>query len=177
MPEVSVILPTYNRSKTLDRAIRSVLSQTYKDFELIVVDDGSTDNTEALIKNIILLDKRVKYLKLQTNSDVCKARNTGILASSGKYIAFQDSDDEWLPEKLMKQVEIIKTQPEDVGMVYCFMYYITDDSKRISHKIRFLPDETDLYRKGLMYMFRGIGPQSAYSGVRFSTYVVISTKI
>jgi glycosyltransferase involved in cell wall biosynthesis len=102
---VSVVIPTYNRASLLGRAIKSVLEQTYQDFEIIVVDDASTDNTEEVVRN--LRDRRIRYLRHEKNRGGSAARNTGIRAAWGQYIAFQDSDDEWLPEKLKKQMEVL----------------------------------------------------------------------
>ncbi|MDQ7782108.1 MAG: glycosyltransferase [Desulfomonilaceae bacterium] len=101
MPHVSVIIPTYNRAHVLGRAIRSVLTQTYRDFELIVVDDGSTDDTAGLQA---LRDGRVTLVR-QANRGVSAARNAGIRRSRGALLAFLDSDDEWLPDKLARQVD------------------------------------------------------------------------
>src|SRR3989344_1865760 len=101
MSKVSVVLPTYNRAHTLERAVRSVLNQTHKDFELIVVDDGSTDNTRDIV--VSFADGRIRYIKHESNKGVAEARNTGIGASRASLIAFQDSDDEWLPHKLALQ--------------------------------------------------------------------------
>jgi len=117
-PKVSVIIPTYNRAELLPRAIKSVLEQTYQDFEIIVVDDGSTDNTEEVIKEFQEQDKRIKYIKHDKNKGGSAARNTGIKAARGEYIAFQDSDDEWLPEKLEKQMKVFKNALPEVGVVY-----------------------------------------------------------
>jgi len=97
---VSVIIPTYNRMRPLEDAVKSVQSQTYRDFELIIVDDGSTDGTDRLIEKSA---PDAVYIR-QENRGVSSARNRGILASKGKYIAFLDSDDRWLPEKLSLQV-------------------------------------------------------------------------
>ena len=102
MPSISVIIPTYNRAKYLPRAIDSVLSQTHRELELIVVDDASTDSTQNLVANY--KDPRIKYVKKLTNDGVSKSRNTGISKASHNWIAFLDSDDEWLPEKLEKQL-------------------------------------------------------------------------
>lgn len=102
-PKVSVIIPTYNRAHLIGRAIKSVLNQTYKDFEIIIVDDGSTDKTEEVVKDF--KDERVRYIRREKNKGGSAARNTGIKAARGEYIAFQDSDDEWLPEKLEKQMK------------------------------------------------------------------------
>lgn len=101
---VSVVIPTYNRAHVLNRAIRSVLGQTYQHFEIIVVDDGSTDNTEQVVKAIA--DDRVRYIRHETNKGTAAAaRNTGIRQACGEFIGFVDSDDEWLPGKLQKQVD------------------------------------------------------------------------
>lgn len=116
MPKVSVIIPTYNRAEFLSTAISSVLNQTYQDFEIIVVDDSSTDNTTELINSFS--DSRIKYIRHETNKGGSAARNTGIKMSSGQYIAFLDDDDEWLPEKLEKQVELLGNSSPKVGSVY-----------------------------------------------------------
>jgi len=102
-PTVSVIIPTYNRAHLVGRSIQSVINQTYQDFEIIVVDDGSTDNTEDIIKEFQKKDKRIKHIKHNKNKGGSAARNTGIRAARGEYIAFLDSDDEWMPTKLEKQ--------------------------------------------------------------------------
>lgn len=109
-PLVSVIIPTYNRADVLDRAIESVLNQTYENFELIIIDDGSTDKT---------FEQLAKYessTKVQTfsinNHGVSFARNLGIKKASGEFIAFLDSDDEWLAHKLASQMDYLKNYPE-----------------------------------------------------------------
>ena len=96
---VSIILPTYNRSRFLSETINSVLNQTYKDFELIIIDDGSTDDTADLIRKYTEQDNRVKYF-FQENMERSQARNNGIEKSNGKYICFLDSDDAFLPNHL-----------------------------------------------------------------------------
>lgn len=101
--KISVVIPTFNREKTIIKSINSVLNQTYKNIEVIVVDDYSTDNTEKEIKKI--KDKRLKYFKLPENKGASYARNYGIEKSSGKYISFQDSDDTFRKDKLEKQLE------------------------------------------------------------------------
>src|SRR5213593_3007644 len=93
-PTFTVVIPTYNRKRTILAAIKSVLSQTYADFEAIVVDDGSSDDTRSVVT--ALEDPRIHYL-WQPNGGGSKARNTGIDAAQGKYIAFLDSDDQFLP--------------------------------------------------------------------------------
>jgi len=102
VPLISIIIPTYNRITALPRAIESVLNQTYSNFELIVIDDGSDDHTDTYVHS--LLDSRISYFYIQ-NQGVANARNVGVEKSSGDLIAFLDSDDEWLSEKLEKQVQ------------------------------------------------------------------------
>ncbi len=119
MPRVSVIIPTFNYARFLEIAVQSVLDQTYQDFELIVVDDGSTDNTKQVMAGFEH-DSRVKYV-FQSNLGDAAARNTGIRQSAGQYLAFLDSDDSWLPDKLQKQVEILENSPE-ISLVYCAVF-------------------------------------------------------
>jgi glycosyltransferase involved in cell wall biosynthesis len=105
--KVSVVIPTYNREKTMSYCLKSVLNQTYPIHEIIIVDDGSTDNTVEIIKSFN--DKRIKLIKLPSNKGAQAARNIGIKAATGDYIAFLDSDDIWLPEKIEIQIkEIVK---------------------------------------------------------------------
>ncbi len=103
---VSVIIPTYNRSQLLAEAIRSVLNQTYHDLEIIVVDDNSTDDTEKVIAQI--RDPRLLYIRHEINKGGSAARNTGICAATGKFIAFLDDDDEWEPEKTALQLKVLE---------------------------------------------------------------------
>ena len=103
-PFVSVIIPAYNRALVLERAIDSVLGQTFRDFEIVVVDDGSTDGTESL-PVLRCGDERLRYLRLPENRGVSAARNCGVGETSAPWIAFLDSDDEWLPQKLERQVQ------------------------------------------------------------------------
>jgi glycosyltransferase involved in cell wall biosynthesis len=107
-PFFSVIIPTFNRRHLFEIALKSVRNQTYKDFEVIVVDDGSTDQTNEVIKNFA--DARIKYL-YQENHGVSHARNRGINISRGKFIAFLDSDDRWVPQKLQRVNELVHQHP------------------------------------------------------------------
>jgi glycosyltransferase involved in cell wall biosynthesis len=111
-PSVSVIIPTYNRARFVTAAIDSVLAQTYKDYEITVVDDGSTDNTREVLKPYM---DRIRYI-YQENSGVSHARNVGIRDSTGQLIAFLDSDDRWLPDKLQVQMEFMQKN----GLKVCF---------------------------------------------------------
>lgn len=125
-PAVSIIIPTYNRANSISRSVNSILNQTYKDFEIIVIDDGSTDNTEEIISAIS--DERVKYYK-QKNAGACSARNYGIELSRGEYIAFHDSDDIWYPQKLDKEIDILKKYSE-VDVVFCKLVEIKKNNNK-----------------------------------------------
>ena len=124
---VSVIIPTYNREKTIERAVRSVLSQTYSDLEVIVVDDCSVDNTQAVIESID--DSRLSFYRLKKNSGACVARNFGIEKAKGEYIAFQDSDDKWLSNKLEIQIE--KMKENDASISFCQFQTMGEKNNRI----------------------------------------------
>ena len=117
MIKVSVIIPTYNRANLLKRAIRSVLAQTYRNFELIVVDDGSTDNTKQICSNIRF--EHIKCVREESNfGGAARPKNTGIKISQGEYIAILDDDDQWLPKKLEEQIKFLEKYP-DVAIVGC----------------------------------------------------------
>ena len=157
-PTVSVIIPTYNRAYLVGRAIQSVLNQTYQDFELITVDDASTDNTENLIKEFQQKDKRIIYLKHEQNEGGPAARNTGIKVSRGKYIAFLDSDDEWFPEKLEKQARYIIDKPSIIALVYTGFLRIKEDLKKTSKEI--IPRKKGWIFRDLLLKYC-IGPTSS----------------
>jgi len=123
-PLVSVILPTYNRAHIVSKSLQSVLAQTYRNFEVIVIDDGSTDNTKEIIINIAHKDPRVKYFRNNENKGPAGARNVGINLAKGELIAFIDDDVEWFPYKLEKQVNLLQTLPEDYAVVYSGLYKI-----------------------------------------------------
>ncbi|WP_324667972.1 glycosyltransferase family 2 protein [Geochorda subterranea] len=124
-PLVSVIIPTYNNAHVLPRAIRSVLAQTYSNWELIVVDDGSSDNTAEVMGQFE--DPRIRYIRHDNpGMGPGAARNTGLRLAQGDYVAFLDSDDEWLPEKLEAQLGVFKRASERVGVVYCGVLRVYD---------------------------------------------------
>jgi glycosyltransferase involved in cell wall biosynthesis len=115
-PTVSVVIPTYNRAALIGRSIRNVLSQSYRDFELIVIDDASNDGTAEVVAGFC--DQRITYHRLVSNTGAGAARNVGIRMSQGKFLAFQDSDDEWLPAKLARQMSIFEQGSTRLGVVY-----------------------------------------------------------
>ncbi|NJN94723.1 MAG: glycosyltransferase family 2 protein [Anaerolineales bacterium] len=108
-PLVSVIIPAYNAQDFIAQTIESVIKQTYSHWELCIVDDGSTDDTAKIIQSYSS-DNRIKYL-YQQNQERAAARNHGLRCSSGRYVAFLDADDLWLPDKLKAQVQFLENQP------------------------------------------------------------------
>jgi glycosyltransferase involved in cell wall biosynthesis len=122
-PVVSVVIPTFDRVAFLSRAIECVLEQTFADLEVIVVDDGPTDAIAALVDGHG--DPRVRLVRHGTNQGVAAARNTGISASRGEYVAFLDDDDLWLPTKLERQIEVFETDSADV--VHTLVYVADAD--------------------------------------------------
>ena len=116
-PLVSVVIPTHNSGALLERALGSVYAQTFRDFEIIVVDDASTDDTSERMQRHL---DRVRYIK-QDHAGSAVARNRGILVSQGEYIAFLDADDLWLPEKLERQIELAKRHP-NASLIYSDFY-------------------------------------------------------
>lgn len=128
MAKVSVIMPTYNRAKYLSDAISSVLNQTYQDFEIIVVDDGSTDNTRLLVENYQKMDNRIRYFYEQ-NRGVASARNLGIEKAQGDYMVFFDSDDVSMPDRLEKQVMVLDSKPE-ISLVYSSVVTFFDNNPK-----------------------------------------------
>jgi len=130
---VSVIIPTYNRAGLVGRAIQSVLDQTYQNFEIITVDDASTDDTEKVVRNFE--DSRIRYVRLNGNRGAPFARNYGVKIANGQYISLLDSDDYYLPDKLALQVEALRTD-SDAGLVYS---NILEERNNIKGRIRYDP--------------------------------------
>jgi glycosyltransferase involved in cell wall biosynthesis len=117
-PLVSVVVPTYNRASLLPRALSSVLAQSLGDLELIVVDDGSTDSTGEVVRSF--RDRRIRLIRLPTNRGQGEAANAGVRAARGEWVAFLDSDDEWLPTKLERQIARLREYQGSAGTVaYC----------------------------------------------------------
>ncbi len=128
MPKVSVIIPTHNCALYLPNALRSVLAQTFSDYEIIVVDDGSTDNTREVVERFIEQHPlRIRYI-YQERQERSAARNRGIRAAAGEYIAFLDADDEWLPHKLSRQVPALDASPE-IGLVHSDIVFMDKEGQ------------------------------------------------
>lgn len=130
---VSIITPSYNSKKFIKETIHSVLSQTYKNWEMIIVDDNSNDNSVEFISNIISNEPRIKFVKLNQNCGAANARNKALELAQGKYIAFLDSDDLWYPEKLETQLNFMKQN----NYAFTFSSYIpiTEDEKKMYNVI------------------------------------------
>ncbi|MER3435140.1 MAG: family 2 glycosyl transferase [Leptolyngbya sp. ERB_1_1] len=131
---VSVIIPAYNAEAFIRLTLDSVLAQTYQNFEIIVVDDGSRDRTAEIVESYIQRDSRIQLLR-QKNSGVAAARNLAIQASKGVYLSPIDADDIWYPEKLEKQVRCIETADESVGLVYAWSVYLNEAGEIIGRHI------------------------------------------
>lgn len=129
MEKISIVIPTYNRSKTIVKSINSVLNQTYANLEIVVIDDGSTDGTESIIKKMQNKDRRIKYVKMPKNRGACFARNLGIKKSTGKYIAFQDSDDIYVKHKLANQLANLLNNASDLD--FCKVQLHTEHGKYV----------------------------------------------
>ena len=127
MKKVSVIIPVYNSSKYIKECILSVINQTYKNLEIIVVDDKSTDNSLNIVKSI--KDKRIRLIELKKNMGVAIARNKGIEVSIGDYICFLDSDDYWYHDKIEKQVKFIRNK----AFIYSKYLYLKNDKTHIAN--------------------------------------------
>ncbi|WP_298827210.1 glycosyltransferase family 2 protein [uncultured Planococcus sp.] len=124
--KVSVIIPTYNRSELLKKAVESLKNQSHQNFEIIIIDDFSTDDTASVVEE--MEDDRIIYLKHDINKGGSEARNTGIKRATGNFIGFLDSDDQWLPQKLEKQLGQFEGQP-DVGVVYTGVQVVNENNQ------------------------------------------------
>lgn len=139
-PSISVIIPAFNRAATLLASMRSVLSQSYEDFELLVVDDCSSDDTVSVARS--LSDPRIRIIQNAVNLGAGGARNAGVANSRGKWVAFQDSDDEWLPTKLEKQMSRLDAQGADHVAAYCGLLRLggLDNDARARMTVGYVPD-------------------------------------
>jgi glycosyltransferase involved in cell wall biosynthesis len=156
---VSVILPTYNRAKTLERGIDSVLNQTFTDFELIIIDDRSTDNTHVILSKYADLSNVRVMSQLRRGCSV--ARNIGISNAKGRYVAFQDSDDEWVPDKLAKAVAVLEGTGPEVGVFYSDMLRVQADGSSADFRSPDVEQGVLVSETTLDYQVYCIGIQSA----------------
>lgn len=137
---VSIITPAYNCEKYIGETIESVLKQSYENWELIIVDDCSTDNTKSVVEEYIKRDKRIKYYSLDVNSGAAVARTKAMELASGEYIAFLDSDDLWMPNKLEKQISFMKANNYNFT---CTSYEQVDENGNSLNKVIKAKKKTD----------------------------------
>lgn len=142
-PLVSVITPVYNCEKTIGRTIESVINQTFNDFEMIIVDDKSSDKTAEVVEDYQKKDKRIKYYLLNKKGGASAARNTAIKKAQGRYMAFLDGDDLWYPEKLEKQIKFM--QDNDYAFTYTDYEYIDRKDNKLGI-YRKCPNKMSYYR-------------------------------
>lgn len=149
MEKISVIIPTYNRADVLERAVRSVLQQTYDNLEVIIVDDCSTDNTEQVVCQ--MKDERIRYVKQISNGGPSVARNTGVAHATAEIIAFQDSDDYWHPDKLEKQM-CYWDEHSDYGMIYSYymLHRVNGEAVAVPYEETWGELEGDIFRTLLL---------------------------
>jgi len=140
---VSVIIPTYNREKTIARSIQSVQSQTYPVFEIIIIDDHSNDKTQNIVENLQQADGRIRYILHEKNLGAQTARNSGILSARGTWIAFLDSDDEWLPHKIEKELTV--AHEKGVLVVHC-EGYVSERGHEELNELKIRPLSGNIYR-------------------------------
>lgn len=151
---VSVIIPAFNAANTIVRAIDSVRQQNVGPIEIIVIDDGSADNTVDVVRNNIADGENIQVLRMQQNSGVSAARNTGIRVAQGKYLAFLDADDIWLPAKLQKQIARMEQDPT-ITLVSCNSRLISESGVPLKegHRNRPPVEGTDAWKTLLVYNF------------------------
>lgn len=138
--KVSVITPVYNCEKFIAETINSVINQTYENWEMILIDDCSSDKSLEIVKHYMKLDKRIRLIKLKENSGVAVARNTGIKASSGRFIAFLDGDDLWEPNKLEIQIQFMIEK--NIGFSFTSYYVMSEAGVNLNKTVR-VPSEID----------------------------------
>ena len=140
VPLVSVVVPAYNVANYIEKAVESVLSQSFSDLELLIVDDASTDETAAVAETFAARDGRVRVLTNESNCGVALTRNRGIAAAQGTYIALLDGDDYWYPEKLEKQLAL--AEETDADIVYC-SYDLVEERENPRQRAFIVPPETN----------------------------------
>ena len=154
-PKVSVIMPAYNRAQYIAEAIKSVTDQTLREWELIVIDDGSTDGTDAIVQELAKADPRVSYHKNEQNLGIAKTRNRGVKLAKADYVAMLDSDDKWVSQdKLTKQLAFFASD-EKLGIIGTNATFMDETGKAVGKRTSFPADDAEirnaeLYRNILM---------------------------
>lgn len=174
-PVLSVLIGCWNNAPTLVRAIDSILAQTHNDLELIVVDDGSTDNTASLVEEAAAKDDRIRHLRLQ-HVGIALSLNTGLHASRGEFVAFQDADDWSLPNRLQRQLEVMHAR-RDVAVVGCRMAEVDPDGRELQPRTKFaagdvngvllrfnpIPNSCAMVRRAPALALGGFNPRYRYA--------------
>jgi len=162
-PLVSVIIPTYNRGHLIEDSIKSVFNQTYKNIELIIVDDASTDNTKEVVTK--LNNDKLVFIELKENSGPSVARNKGINIAKGEIIAFLDSDDRWYPEKTEEQVKLLINSGKPVGAVFCGMEFYDYKTKEKTGEHIITVDIKRNFKTGRYFLTPQTGTVLVYKSV------------
>lgn len=174
-PVLSVLIGCWNNATTLVRAVDSILNQTHRDLELIVVDDGSTDNTASLVEETAANDDRIRHLKLP-HLGIALSLNAGLNASRGEFVAFQDADDWSLPNRLQRQLEVMRAR-RDVAVVGCKMEEVAPDGSQVQPRTKFAPGDVNpillrfnpipnscaMVRRSLTLALGGFNPRYRYA--------------
>ena len=148
-PFFSIVIPTFNRSKIISRSVDSVLRQTFSDYEIIIIDNGSNDNTDELIRKKYK-DAKIKYFYQEGSGSPANPRNKGIDLAKGRWICFLDSDDEWFPNKLEVVFQTIKDTPECEVICHNEIYF--SETKQSPEKVlRYGPNSENMYKDMLIY--------------------------
>lgn len=148
-PLVSAIIPTFNRGHMLGESIKSVLNQSYKNIEIIVVDDASQDNPKEIIKSFV---QNIHFISLKTNKGAAAARNKGIDIAKGDFIAFLDSDDIWYPTKIEKQVSALKNTEQNVGFNFCNLELIDFKTKEEIKEVKISVNLKNNFTRGSYFL-------------------------
>lgn len=150
IPTVSIVMPTHNRATYIGGAIESILAQTYKDWELVIVDDGSTDGTQSIVEPYIARDTRIKCVRQEQNKGIAFSRNNGVARSRGRYIAMLDSDDLWAsPDKLATQVAALDADPR-IGIIGTWLKIIDEGGRPTGAQLSYPTDDAGI-RRSMLY--------------------------
>ena len=161
-PKVSVVIPTYNRAALLPRAVESVLAQTYHDFELLIVDDGSADDTPQVVA--AFTNPRVRLIRHEANKGISATLNTGIANARGEYITFLENDNELTPNSLACRLGALESAPPDVALAYGYLDFINDRTGERTEDYRFAHEGSEALEASLRFEdFTGIGSFLAHT--------------
>ena len=166
-PLISVIMPAWNAARYLAEAVASVRAQTFADWELLIVDDASTDDTAALCRRLAAGDARIRVVRNETNLGAAAARNRALALARGTWIAFLDSDDRWQPEKLARQLAL--AEKTGAALVYTAYAMFTDDGRRMVYDVPARVDYAGLLRENVIGCSTVLLRRDALGDRRFTT--------